>query len=77
MTAQLPISSASRAAMRHRPTPRAHGDTCIVAFCWLSAGAGLAGSYVLEALALQAAACLLGLTAVAAALLLMVAARSR
>jgi hypothetical protein len=77
MTAQLPILPAARAAMRHRPSSRAHGDACIVAFCWLSALAGLAGSYLLEAVALQAASCLLGLTAVAVALLLMVAARSR
>jgi hypothetical protein len=46
----------------------------LVAACWIAAALGLAGSYWLGAVALQAASCLFGLVGAATALLLMLAA---
>jgi hypothetical protein len=74
MTAQFHLSSQSHSVMQHRPVRRLRGDGWLVALCWTTAAVGLTGSYALEGLTLQAASCLLGLIAAAAALLLMVGA---
>jgi hypothetical protein len=62
---------------RRRPARRTQHDTVFVPLCWVLAAAGLAGSYWLAPLALQAASCLAGLAGAIAALLLMVVGEHR
>ena len=72
MTAQFPVTTSAHGLARRPSTRRTQHDTLLVTLCWLLAAAGLAGSYWLPPLALQAASCLAGLAGAIAALLLMV-----
>lgn len=73
MTARFRITSSASPvhdlAPRRLPQ-RAHRETLLVTLCWLIALAGLAGSYWLAPLALQAVSCMAGLAGAIAALLL-------
>lgn len=73
MTAHFPAVTSAQAMARRRLARRAQQDTLLLAFCWLTAAAGLTASYWLEHLALQAASCVLGLIGALAALVLTVA----
>jgi hypothetical protein len=73
MTAQFPAVTSSQAMARRRRARRAQYDTLLLTLCWLAAAAGLAGSYWLGHLALQAASCVIGLISALAALVLTVA----
>jgi hypothetical protein len=72
MTAHFPVASPSRAPARERPARRAHNGAVLIALCWSVAALGLLGSYGLDAIALQAGACLFGLIGAAVAVLLLV-----
>jgi hypothetical protein len=71
MTARFPLTTSAPGLARRQPARRLHHDT-LVTLCWLAAAAGLAGSYWLPPLALQAASCLVGVAGATIALLLMV-----
>jgi hypothetical protein len=76
MDARFPVTTSAHGWARRQPARWLNHDT-LVTLCWLLAVAGLAGSYWLPPLALQAASCLAGLAAAAAALLMMVIGHSR
>jgi len=77
MTAQFPVTPSAHGLLRRRLARRTQHDTLLVPICWIVAAVGLAGSYWLAPLALQAASCLAGLAGAIAALLLMVVGERR
>lgn len=72
MTAQFPLTTSARGSGPRIYPRRTQSDAPIVALCWLFAVGGLAGSYWLPPLALQAASCLAGLAGATAAILMMI-----
>ena len=77
MTAQFPVVTGPPALARRRLARRLPHDTPLAPLCWLVAAAGLAGSYWLEPLALQAVSCLVGLLSALVALVLSLTAGDR